>query len=290
MAISRKSNKRTPRERCDTSPIDLLCRFWTTIRGRYIPARGIRLRSADYSQWLHLTRRRGGTQPMSLMRPKVARACTATAIVLAGWLTAACTSSSDNSTSTSTPAPTTASSASAPSSTPEPSQSSTTRSTTSGASPATSTSPPWPADFTPEQQADAQAAITAYINALRVTDEAYSDPSRPDLETFIRQYIADPRASQVLQAASSMVANGEHSTGYSSAEVQATGVEGNMVSLTVCVDSSGKDLLDSQGESIRAQLPVGDRIKQTANVYKYSEENGGWLLSELNTPQPYEPC
>lgn len=227
---------------------------------------------------------------MSLMRPKVAQVCTASAIVLAVWLTAACTSSSDSSTSTATSALTTASSASAPSSTPEPSQSSTTQSSTSDASPANATPPPWPADFTPEQQVDAQAAITAYMNGLRVTDEAYMDPSRPDLDAFIRQYVTDPRAGQVVQAAARMAAQNEHMTGYTIASVRATGIDGSRVSLEVCVDSSQKDLLDAEGKSIRAALPEGNRVRQYANVYHYSAANDSWLLSELTAPQPPEPC
>lgn len=82
---------------------------------------------------------------------------------------------------------------------------------------------------------------------------------------------------------------GEHNTGSSRAEVTVTAIEGNRVSIDICLDTSSRDLLDATGKSIKAQLPVGNRIKQSANVYEYDPPYG-WLLSELTTPQPYEPC
>lgn len=158
--------------------------------------------------------------------------------------------------------------------------------------PQTSASP-WPSDLTPEQQAMAQAALTVYQQAWKVTDEAYADPTK-DWEHTIRQYIADPRARQVLKAIQSLAADQEHTTGTSQVTAWVTTVEGSgdgaKVSIDACVDSSGADLLDATGHSIKAPMPAGSRIKQSGNVYRYSDKDGGWLLSEASIATPYEPC
>lgn len=140
----------------------------------------------------------------------------------------------------------------------------------------------------------AQAALTAYLQAWKITDEAYSSPSSKDWEPAIRQYIADPRAAEVMKAIESFSTNGRHTTGSNQVTAVVTAVEGSgdgaRVTIEACIDSSGKDLIDASGNSIKAPLPVGPRIKQSGNVYKYADQDGGWLLSEVFVPDPYEPC
>lgn len=224
--------------------------------------------------------------------------------VLAGLATAGlmvlcgCTSSSGGEASSSAATSVSPSSAdinasSAPPASSSPSTSASASPTSSAASssaPVTSSSQPWPADFTPEQVAAAQAAIETYKNAVRVTDEAYGDPDRADLEPFVRQYMGDPRASQVIRAAQSMASKARHTTGLSMVEIQSARINANEVILDVCVDTSQGDLIDdATGNSIKAQLPVGQRVKQTAGVYDYGPPYG-WLLSELTPSDPAQAC
>lgn len=163
-------------------------------------------------------------------------------------------------------------------------------STPTSETPATSSSQPWPADYTPDQIAAVQTAIETYKNAVRVTDEAYADPSRADLEPFIRQYMGDPRASQVIRAAQSMAADKNHITGSSIVEIESARIDANGVILDVCLDSSQGDFIDdATGNSIKAQLPVGPRVKQTAGVYDYGAPYG-WLLRELQQSNPAQAC
>lgn len=207
-------------------------------------------------------------------------------------LCAACTNSASGDASTSAQASSSASSTglSVSSVPPTSASPSSQPSTPTSETPATSTSQPWPADYTPDQIAAVQTAIETYKNAVRVTDEAYADPSRADLEPFIRQYMGDPRASQVIGAAQSMASKGRHITGFSAVEIESAQVDANGVVLDVCLDSSGADLIDdSTGNSIKAQLPVGPRVKQTAGVYDYGSPYG-WLLRELNQPDPAQAC
>jgi len=216
-----------------------------------------------------------------------------TAVVLVGTL-AACSNSSATAPST-TATLTTASAPSSPSpltSASPVTPNSSAASSSSIAGPST-TANPWPADLTPDQQAMAQAALTTYHQAWMVTDEAYADPTK-DWEPTIRKYIADPRASQVLTVIGKFAANQQHTTGNTQVTAVVTAVEGSgdgaKISIDACVDSSAGDLVDATGHSVRAPLPVGPRIKQSGYVYKFAEKDGGWLLSEVSVPDPYEPC
>ena len=139
----------------------------------------------------------------------------------------------------------------------------------------------------------AQAALAAYHQAWTVIDQAYSDPTQ-SWEPTIRQYIADPYALVVLKSLQGLASKQFHTVGSNKVDAVVTAVEGSgdgaKVTIEACVDSSGGDLLDVNGKSVKAPLPVGPRIKQSGNVYKYADKDGGWLLSEVNVPNPYEPC
>ena len=225
----------------------------------------------------------------------IARPRRALAGVAAGGLMllcAACTSSSSGDTSTSIAASLSASVSAAASNTASPTSASPSLqpSTQTSSTPAASSVQPWPADYTADQVATVQTAIETYKNAVRVTDEAYADPARSDLEPFVRQYMGDPRASQVIRAAQSMDSKGRHTTGASVVEIESARIDANGVILNVCLDSSGADLIDdATGSSIKAQLPVGPRVKQTAGVYDYGSPYG-WLLRELNQSDPAQAC
>ena len=98
----------------------------------------------------------------------------------------------------------------------------------------------------------------------------------------------------MLKAIEGLAQKGFHTTGTNQVSAVVTAVQGAgdgaMVSIDACVDSSATDLLNTDGVSVKAPLPVGPRIKQSANVYKYADKDGGWLLSEVTVPDPYEPC
>jgi hypothetical protein len=139
----------------------------------------------------------------------------------------------------------------------------------------------------------AQSALTVYQQAWKITDEAYADPTK-DWEPTIRKYIADPRAVQVMKTAAGFATDQVHTTGYTQVAAVVTDVKGSgdgaKVSIDACVDSSAGDLVDATGHSVRAPLPVGPRIKQSGYVYKYADKDGGWLLSEVSVPDPYQRC
>jgi len=216
-----------------------------------------------------------------------------TAVVLVGTL-AACSNSSATapSTTASTPTMSSAPSSSSPVTSASP-VTPTSSAASSSSTAATTAANPWPADLTPDQQGMAQAALAAYHQAWTVIDQAYSDPTQ-SWEPTIRQYIADPYALAVLKSLQGLASKQFHTVGSNKVDAVVTTVEGSgdgaKVTIEACVDSSGGDLLDVNGKSVKAPLPVGPRIKQSGNVYKYADKDGGWLLSEVNVPNPYEPC
>jgi len=140
----------------------------------------------------------------------------------------------------------------------------------------------------------AQHALDVYRQAWRTIDAAYAAPASRDWEPEIRRYMADPRALQVLNAINGLVEDHVHTTGQTEISANVISVEGTgngaKVTIEACVDSTGGDLLDATGNSVLVPQEVGPRIKQYANVFRYSDSDGGWLLGENTAPQPYQPC
>jgi len=215
-----------------------------------------------------------------------------TAVVLVGTMAACSNSSATAPITTATLTTASPPSSSSPVTSASPVTPTSSAVSSSSTAPATAANP-WPADLTPDQQAMAQAALAAYHQAWTVIDQAYSDPTQ-SWEPTIRQYIADPYALVVLKSLQGLASKQFHTVGSNKVDAVVTAVEGSgdgaKVTIEACVDSSGGDLLDVNGKSVKAPLPVGPRIKQSGNVYKYADKDGGWLLSEVNVPNPYEPC
>ena len=72
----------------------------------------------------------------------------------------------------------------------------------------TSTAVPWPADLTPDQVAEAQAAIVAYTGYWRVLDQALAEPGK-DWSAEIKQYATGPEADSSLEYLKQLAAAGQ---------------------------------------------------------------------------------
>lgn len=140
----------------------------------------------------------------------------------------------------------------------------------------------------------AQEALDVYMQAWKTIDAAYAEPASRDWEPEVRRYMADPRALQVLNAIDGLVQDQVHTTGQTKISAAVTSIEGTgsgaKVTIAACVDSTGGDLLDASGHSVLVPLQSGPRTKQYANVFRYADSDGGWLLSQITVPQPYQPC
>jgi hypothetical protein len=139
----------------------------------------------------------------------------------------------------------------------------------------------------------AKAALKVYAESWAVYDKATNDPAK-DWKADINKYVADPRRSQMLNALDSLAADKLRTTGSNKVQAKVTAILGSgggaRVTISACVDSSATDLLDGNGKSVKAKLPVGPRVQESANVYQYAAKDGGWLLSEVTVPQPYQRC
>ena len=133
-------------------------------------------------------------------------------LCLAFVLLAACTSSdgstpgSDSSvsvTTSNTASPTVTSTSS-----PTPLSSGALPSTTLSTTSPTSSAAPWPADLTPDQVAEAQAAIAAYTGYWRVLDQALAEPAK-DWSAEIKQYATGPEADSSLEYLKQLAAAGQ---------------------------------------------------------------------------------
>lgn len=149
---------------------------------------------------------------------------------------------------------------------------------------------PWPADFTPAQQAAAEASLAAVMGYIRVEAQANAKPSATDWTEEVRRYTADPAAYQALKGISSLASAKVHATvppTYEALTVKFAAA--HKVVITACVDSSKSTLVDASGQSV-LQPPKYPRTIETFTVYLYAPKNGGWLVSETGSPRPQQTC
>lgn len=195
----------------------------------------------------------------------------------AGPITEALTSNALPATTTTSTATSTTTSSSASTTTNSPSSTAVEASTQEITS-ATVPSGPWPADLSPEQVADAQAALTAYLNFYQVVDSAVASP-QDDWTGQLSQFAADPILAQLLDAVRGTAALGQYGSGTTSLTPVVTSVVPGVVSLSVCVDSTGRDLFDASGQSIKAPDASGSFWRHQSEVEVWKYESGVWRVT-----------
>ena len=209
-------------------------------------------------------------------RSRVCRAAIAALAVPAVLLFAGCTSSvagpSDSSSASSTPT-----SAPSSSSTPMSPAASVTSSSAVSPAPPTSTNP-WPTDLTPEQIAQAQAAIAAYVGYVKLIDQAYADPGK-DWSVEAAKWAIDPVKSSFLQNLASTAARGQYATGSTAVYPKVTKVEPGLVTMTVCADATNSGFFDKDGNSIKAPDASGSYYRHPSEVQVAQYEGGAWLVT-----------
>jgi hypothetical protein len=149
---------------------------------------------------------------------------------------------------------------------------------------------PWPADFTPDQVAVAQAALTAVDGYIKVTAAANADPAAKDWTSDIRKYAADPAATQTLEAISSLISAQVHQTVPPTYEQPTvTEADDHKVVVETCLDNTATAAVDADGASVLDPSPTPRSIL-TLTLYRYAPEDGGWLVSEKATSTPARTC
>lgn len=210
-------------------------------------------------------------------RTRVPGAAIAALAVSAALLLASCTSSSvaDPSstpiTSSSTLASTISPSSSAPTSTVVTSSSAVPTVTPTSAN-------PWPADLTPDQIAQAQAAIAAYVGYIGLVDQAYADPGK-DWSADAAKWATDPVKSSFLNNLAGTAARGQYRKGSVAVYPTVTKVEPGLVTMSVCHDSTNAGFFDATGASIKAPDAPGTYFRHISEVQVALYEGGLWLVT-----------
>jgi len=203
-------------------------------------------------------------------------------LCLAFGLLAGCTSSdgstpgSDSSSSVTTS--TTVSPTVTSTSSPTPSSSSSLTSTPLPTTSPTSGAPSWPADLTPDQVAEAQAAIAAYTGYYKLVDQAYADPSK-DWSTEAAKWATDPVKSSFLQNVAGTAQLGQYRTGSIAVHPTVTKVEPALVTMTACVDSTSMGFFDKDGSSIKAPDAPGSYFRHVSEVQVAQYQGNQWLVT-----------
>jgi hypothetical protein len=164
----------------------------------------------------------------------LAAAAAAPAVLLFAGCTSSAAGPSESSSASSTPTGTVATTGSSP-----PSSSSTPMSPSASvtSSSAVSTAPPtsrnlWPTDLTPEQIAQAQAAIAAYVGYYKLVDQAYAAPGN-DWSADAARRATDPVKSSFLNNLAGTAELGQYRTGSVAVYPTVTKVEPGLVTMSI---------------------------------------------------------
>ena len=207
-------------------------------------------------------------------RSKVRGSASAALAACAVLLLSACTSPSAADPTTFPPS----TSISSPSSTSSPSSSVSASSSSAVSTVTQSSANPWPADLNPDQVAQAQAAIAAYVGYSALVDRAYADPGK-DWSAEAAQWATDPAKSSLLQNLAGTAALGQHTTGAIELNPTVTKVEAGLITIKDCVDSTNTDFFDSTGRSIKAPDVPGSYFRHISEVQVALYETGQWLVT-----------
>jgi len=211
-------------------------------------------------------------------RSRVCRAAIAALAVPAVLLFAGCTSSAagpSESSSASTTPTSTAATTSPPSSTSIAPNVSVIASSAVSAPPTSAN--PWPAELTPDQVTQAQAALAAYSAYWRLIDSAGMQPGA-DWAAQISEYASGPEKATVLTTLAETAARGQRTGGQTLISPVVTGVQPAQVTISDCIDKSQTEFLDSSGASIKAPNAPGSYIRHPANVQMAQLQDGRWQV------------
>jgi len=152
-----------------------------------------------------------------------------------------------------------------------------TASTAAGTTTPSMSTSPWPAELTPDQVAEAKAALAAYTAYWQLIDSAGMEPGG-DWEAQIAEYASGPEKTTMLTTLAETAARGQRTTGQTLISPMVTSVQPAQITIADCVDKSQTDFLDSSGASIKAPNAPGSYIRHPANVQMAQLQDGRWQV------------
>lgn len=136
----------------------------------------------------------------------------------------------------------------------------------------------------------AHAAILVWRNAIRVIDESLEGPSGQDWQSSIYRYVSDPAALTQMSLIDTFAKQGIHQVGEIGYTAAVLNAAQHNVQIRACVDMSHYDVVDTQGDSA-LQQGSPTRFARTYSISYYGDQNPArWLLNNIKTPSPVEPC
>jgi hypothetical protein len=134
---------------------------------------------------------------------------------------------------------------------------------------------PWPADLTPDQITQAQAALSVYRAYWALVDQALASPGS-DWSKQVAQYATGTEHDAFLEALAQLKARGQYASGTTGISPLVTSVAPGLVTISDCVDKTYTDYLQN-GTSIKAPDAVGSYFRHPA-VVQVAEFDGNWLV------------
>ena len=153
-------------------------------------------------------------------------------------------------------------------------------SSSSAAPPTTNSPDPWPADLSPDQVAQAQAALTAYKGYIKLVEQAYTDPGG-DWSAEVVNWASDPVSSSLLRNLAATAELGQYRDGSFAIEPTVTQVDQGVVTMTVCVDATDVGFYDKSGTSIKAPDAPGTYLRHPSTVTVAKFQGDQWLVYEI---------
>jgi hypothetical protein len=133
------------------------------------------------------------------------------------------------------------------------------------------------------ERADLEAAKAAYVGLLAVSDEALASPKR-DWSSKVREFAINPAANAVLADVALAASSNVHMVGHTIALATITSAEPQVVHIHACLDTSGQDILDSDGNS----LAVGGETHHPQDATVVASA-GRWFVKKI-TSHPHTTC
>lgn len=137
---------------------------------------------------------------------------------------------------------------------------------------------PWPADLTPEQVVDAQAALEVYTRYQDLVNRAGSEPGR-DWSVEASAVATAVAEDQLIDVLKQIAAQGLRTSGTSTISPKVITAEPALVVINDCVDSSDADFIDPSGQVITAPNAPGTYYRHAASAQVVQLADGTWRVA-----------
>jgi hypothetical protein len=138
---------------------------------------------------------------------------------------------------------------------------------------------PWPADLTPEQVTDAQAALDTYMKYQELVSRAGGEPGR-DWTAEVSAVATAVAQQQLIELLGQAAAQGLRTTGELQIVPRVVSAEPGLVGIGACVDATSADFLDPNGQVITAPDAPGTYRRHTASAQVVQLTDASWRVAQ----------